>query len=80
MRCKENYKTRLEEEMINGKLRASWLALAIVGKRACCAIMLQVDTQVLFFALGLCRPPGGGPRLDHRARIQFRQVHFGEKP
>ena len=49
MRCKEKYKTRLEEEMINGKLRASWLALAIVGKRACCAIMLQVDTQVLFF-------------------------------
>ena len=24
--------------------------------------------------------PGGGPRLDHRARIQFGRVHFGEKP
>ena len=25
----------------------------------------------------LCRPTGGGPRLDCRARIQFRRVHFG---
>jgi len=26
------------------------------------------------------RPPGSGPRLDCLARIQFGQVHFGEKP
>ena len=25
----------------------------------------------------LCRPLGGGPRLDRRARIQFGQIHFG---
>ena len=27
-------------------------------------------------------PPGGGPRLDRQARIQFEWVHFGdhEKP
>ena len=36
---------------MTGKLRAGWLALAIVGKRACCAIMLPVDTQVLFFCI-----------------------------
>ena len=24
-------------------------------------------------------PRGGGPRLDHWARIQFGRVHFGEK-
>ena len=28
----------------------------------------------------LCRRPGGGPRLNRRARIQFGPVHFGEKP
>ena len=25
----------------------------------------------------LCRPTGGGPRLDHRARLQFGRAHFG---
>ena len=28
----------------------------------------------------LCRPPGGGPRLDRRARMQFWRVKLGEKP
>ena len=27
----------------------------------------------------LCRPTGGGPRLDRQARIHFGRVQFGEK-
>ena len=28
----------------------------------------------------LCCPPGGGPRLDRQARIQFVRINTGEKP
>ena len=36
--------------------------------------VIMIGMIIIFL---LCCPTGGGPRLDHRARIHFRQVHFG---
>ena len=38
---------------------------------------LAVEFNSFFIYQVLCRPTGGGPRLDRRARIQFRRVNFG---
>ena len=47
--------------------REMW-SIKYISQSKCTSILLT---------LGPMPPTGGGPRLDRRVRIQFRQVHFG---